>query len=67
VHVCWLRKKLGDDATHPRYLITVRGRGYRFATGTGIGMRTLSPAPGRAEPLREPKGQNSRQGPVSMV
>jgi DNA-binding response OmpR family regulator len=39
VHVCWLRKKLGDDATHPRYLITVRGRGYRFVTGTGIGTR----------------------------
>jgi DNA-binding response OmpR family regulator len=30
VHVCWLRKKLEDDATRPRYLVTVRGHGYRF-------------------------------------
>jgi DNA-binding response OmpR family regulator len=34
VHVCWLRKKLGDSATHPRYLVTVRGRGYQFVPGT---------------------------------
>ena len=30
VHVCWLRKKLGDNPASPRYLHTVRGRGYRF-------------------------------------
>ena len=29
VHVGWLRQKLGEK-DHPRYLITVRGRGYRF-------------------------------------
>jgi len=28
VHVCWLRKKLGDHP--PRRLITVRGLGYCF-------------------------------------
>jgi len=31
VHVSGLRKKLGDDATEPRYLHTVRGVGFRFA------------------------------------
>jgi DNA-binding response OmpR family regulator len=30
MHVSWLRKKLGDDATSPRYITTVRGVGFRF-------------------------------------
>jgi DNA-binding response OmpR family regulator len=30
VHVRWLRQKLGDDPSHPRYLHTVRGVGFRF-------------------------------------
>ena len=30
VHVRWLRQKLGDDPTDPRYLHTVRGVGFRF-------------------------------------
>jgi DNA-binding response OmpR family regulator len=30
VHVRWLRQKLGDDPTTPRYLHTVRGVGFRF-------------------------------------
>ncbi|HUG86158.1 MAG TPA: response regulator transcription factor [Euzebya sp.] len=33
MHVSWLRRKLGDDAAHPRYLSTVRGVGLRFETG----------------------------------
>ena len=31
VHIRWIRKKLEDDPSHPRYIITVRGVGYRFA------------------------------------
>lgn len=30
VHVAALRKKLGDDARHPRYIRTIRGVGYAF-------------------------------------
>jgi two-component system, OmpR family, response regulator RegX3 len=30
VHVRWLRQKLGDDPSTPRYLATVRGVGFRF-------------------------------------
>jgi DNA-binding response OmpR family regulator len=30
MHVSWLRRKLGEDATSPRHLITVRGVGLRF-------------------------------------
>ena len=32
VHIGWLRKKLGDDPANPRYIHTVRGVGFRFAT-----------------------------------
>ena len=31
VHIRRLRKALEDDPSHPRYISTVRGRGYRFA------------------------------------
>lgn len=30
VHIRWLREKIETDPSHPRYLITVRGFGYRF-------------------------------------
>jgi DNA-binding response OmpR family regulator len=30
MHVSWLRRKLGDDASDPRRLTTVRGIGFRF-------------------------------------
>jgi two-component system, OmpR family, alkaline phosphatase synthesis response regulator PhoP len=31
VHIKSLRKKLGDNATNPTYITTVRGVGYRLA------------------------------------
>jgi len=33
MHISSLRKKLGDDPTHPRLITTVRGVGFRFETG----------------------------------
>ncbi len=33
MHISSLRKKLGDDPTHPRFISTVRGVGFRFETG----------------------------------
>jgi two-component system response regulator RegX3 len=32
VHVAALRRRLGDDATEPRYIHTVRGVGFRFSS-----------------------------------
>ena len=36
VHVSALRKKLGDDPAQPRYLHTVRGVGFRFASAAEL-------------------------------
>lgn len=33
VHIGHLRRKLGDDAARPRFIVTVRGVGYRMGTG----------------------------------
>ncbi|MDR7416051.1 MAG: response regulator transcription factor [Armatimonadota bacterium] len=35
VHIRWLREKLEDDPTRPRYIQTVRGYGYRFEVEGG--------------------------------
>jgi DNA-binding response OmpR family regulator len=32
VHISSLRKKLGDDAKHPRFIRTLRSAGYMLAT-----------------------------------
>lgn len=34
MHVSWLRRKIGDDASAPRRLVTVRGVGFRFERET---------------------------------
>lgn len=45
VHVSWLRAKLEDDPTHPRYLRTVRGKGYAFGLPERQDTRDASDTP----------------------
>ena len=33
IHIGHIRRKLGDDPNNPRYILTVRGVGYRMGTG----------------------------------
>jgi two-component system KDP operon response regulator KdpE len=37
VHLSWLRRKLGETASEPQYLHSVRGVGVRLAPPTGVG------------------------------
>lgn len=30
MHISWLRRKLDDDPVHPRFITTIRGKGFRF-------------------------------------
>jgi DNA-binding response OmpR family regulator len=30
VHICWLRRKLGESADEPHHIQTIRGVGYLF-------------------------------------
>jgi DNA-binding response OmpR family regulator len=34
VHLSWLRRKLGESAQEPRYLVTVRGVGVKLVAPT---------------------------------
>ncbi len=40
VHVRWLREKIEIDPNNPRHIITVRGRGYMFASGGRSSLET---------------------------
>jgi two-component system alkaline phosphatase synthesis response regulator PhoP len=31
VHIAWLRQKVEDDPSNPRFIVTVHGQGYRFS------------------------------------
>jgi DNA-binding response OmpR family regulator len=57
VHVSALRRKLGDDPADPRYLHTVRGVGFRFASADELAVRKPESAPadsGAQESLKAP-------------
>jgi two-component system response regulator RegX3 len=36
VHISWLRKKIEDDPSDPRFITTVRGVGFRFASANAV-------------------------------
>jgi DNA-binding response OmpR family regulator len=37
VHIRWVREKVEENPSQPRYIQTVRGVGYRFATPEEMG------------------------------
>jgi two-component system response regulator RegX3 len=37
VHISWLRKKIEDDPSKPRFITTIRGVGFRFASADEAG------------------------------
>ena len=36
VHIRWLREKIEDDPKHPKRIVTVRGKGYKFIPQPGV-------------------------------
>jgi DNA-binding response OmpR family regulator len=47
VHVCRLRRKIEEDPRKPKYVITVRGHGYRFPELASLGSEIRRPSGGR--------------------
>jgi DNA-binding response OmpR family regulator len=59
VHVCRLRRKIEEDSGKPKYVLTVRGQGYRFPKlegRRGSGRRSVPAAGGRAQNLDATSG-----------
>ena len=72
-HIAWLRRKLGDDPDHPRWISTVRGVGLRFEPGDSADRRWSEPGvsgaeePPAGEPAaEEPTGRRRRLGRGSV-
>lgn len=67
VHIHWLREKLEENPQRPRYIQTVRGVGYRFATVAEL--ERLRNGPGRSVrkmALPPQNGRHSRAGSASL-
>ena len=50
-HIHRLRSKLEPDPTEPRYIVTVRGVGFRIDPDGGLGERPMSDARGTGDPV----------------
>lgn len=57
-----LRQVLGDDASHPRYIVTVPRKGYRLVAEVSEVVAAATPVPAPAPPGSEPKRRASDLG-----
>jgi DNA-binding winged helix-turn-helix (wHTH) protein/tetratricopeptide (TPR) repeat protein/TolB-like protein len=71
-HIAALRRVLGDDAKHPRFIETVPRRGYRFtapvahAETPGTGERVTAPAPAALEEAKPTPAATLPPAPSSL-
>jgi DNA-binding response OmpR family regulator len=65
-HVRRIRKLIEDDPSHPQFLVTVRGEGFRLAVGDGHASWSESSTPGWAQARDSSTARSSTYSPADQ-